>query len=152
MDKIIANLNDGTWWFTVIVMALIVSISAKYLSVWIDKIWSAFSVNHRQAKAKKEIKTSHLLEKIASDQDLLTLKLIVLAIDWLKTIFYGLFVILLSLMLFNSIYSKYSMIINFIIFFMAIISFLSIARYTSKQDRFILNAYNTFRDNNIKSN
>src|SRR5580765_4056453 len=67
MQRIWENLQDPSWWFTAILIAIITSLFASFLRDWIGSLLSSVSARIHSGVAARQTKEQHLVEKIAAD-------------------------------------------------------------------------------------
>ena len=71
MDSIIKNLQDPSWWFTGVVVAIIASLLAAYIKDVFNFAFSAISGRYKRWREIKKAKETEEIDEIASDPTLL---------------------------------------------------------------------------------
>ena len=121
---------------------MLVGIIATILSKYINAFLSKISKKHRERRRLAEEAQVEEIQIIAADTTLVILRLLMLAINWLKTILFFFAFVWSSYMLSTMEILLLYIIISFsILVFIFLISFLKIWRFTFFQDHLILKAY-----------
>ncbi|MFT3807996.1 hypothetical protein [Arenimonas sp.] len=76
MQSIISNIKDPSWWFTVFLVGIIVSIFAGFLKDWIASLIARFSDSFRERRKAKAARREVLFEALANNEIFLVLSMI----------------------------------------------------------------------------
>ena len=73
-EKIITDLTSVYWWFTAIVVALVINLLSAYAKPWIDRWLETFSVVRRGIKTREQALFDGSVKSLADDPYLLLLE------------------------------------------------------------------------------
>lgn len=68
MDKVISALSSPLWWFTVVVVGIIVNLVSSYLKAHADQVFSAFSTWWRNKSLKRKEEYELKVAKLKSSK------------------------------------------------------------------------------------
>jgi hypothetical protein len=73
MNKILAHLQDPSWWFSAFFIAIIASLVAAFVKDWTSNIIAGFSSAYRKRYAERVAKEEKIVKLLANSFDLLIL-------------------------------------------------------------------------------
>jgi len=101
MERIIDDLKQPSWWFTVILIGLGINILAAYLKPVIDKVLAKISVHHKRKNLEKQQKRKELISLLLQDRfKILEYRLTLVYFSILLVFYFLLALAFLSLMLY----------------------------------------------------
>jgi hypothetical protein len=95
MNRIFENLQDPSWWFTAIFVAIIVSVFAAYLKEVLSKFLSHFSTRINKWRQKRKWRNYRVAIITGRDPALLLISVVWIIFMFQVWVFMGLFLILL---------------------------------------------------------
>jgi membrane protein implicated in regulation of membrane protease activity len=87
MNKILENMNDPSWWFTALFVAIIASLFAAYFKDFLNIVLVRVSGRYRRWRNMREAKNQAWVEATANDPTLLLISLLYVILNFMGLIF-----------------------------------------------------------------
>ena len=70
MNKIVELLHDPVWWFSGVILALVLNVTSSFVRDWIDRVFSAHAAKRRAVRLENSERLRGIVAEIRSSPDI----------------------------------------------------------------------------------